>query len=104
MAIVSAFMPSGSTVLVGASATQVPTTSGIGASSFRIRNMSASVQYFAWGTASSVAAPVAPTAGVPSASTIGMLGNSVETFILPPNAWFIAGTVTGFEFTPGEGI
>ena len=102
MAIDATFQPQGPTVLVGTTAVQVPGAAG-GSTSYRIRNISASVQYFSWGTAS-VGAPVAPVAGTPSANTIGMLGGSVETFCISSNPFLIAGTATGFEVTPGEGV
>lgn len=106
MSTTSAFIPQGPTYLVVATAIQCPSSMTLSnpVQSFRVRNLSASPQYFTWGTASTVTSVGAPSAGVPSANTIGMLGSSVETFMLPPNAWFIASTATGFEFTPGEGL
>jgi hypothetical protein len=47
----------------------------------------------------------APTAGNPSANTIGMLPYTVEIFgTLPPNAYFKADAAGAFEVTPGEGL
>jgi hypothetical protein len=72
---------------------------------FRVINLSTSTQRFSWGrtaaaaTALGGAAPVA--AGTPN--TITMLGGTVETFEIPCDSWFIAGSATGFEFTPGQG-
>jgi hypothetical protein len=70
--------------------------------SYRVRNLAATAQYFTWGSNSGVAS-LAPAAGVPVPNTIGMLGASVEAFELPVNAWFIASSATGFEFTFGQG-
>jgi hypothetical protein len=100
MASANAFTPNGPTVLVAASAVQI---SAIGSNSYRVRNLSASAQYFTHGAASSVTSVGAPTAGVPSQNTIGMLGSSVETFsnLLP---WMIASSATGFEVTAGDGV
>lgn len=105
MATGNAFVPQGSTYLVVAAAVQVlsAATGGV-AQSFRVRNLSSTVAYFTWGATSGVTSVGAPSAGVPSANTIGMLGGSVETFSLPATAWFIANNATGFEFTPGEGL
>lgn len=95
----AAFWPLSSTVLVGVTAVQVPGSTG----TYRVRNLSASVQYFSWGN-SSVSAPTIPVAGTPSANTIGMLPNSVEIFSIGANVWFIASAAAAFEFTPGEGL
>ena len=103
MAISGAFGLMGSTYFVGASAVQIPSPGTPLNCAMRIRNLSGSVQYFAWGN-SSVSAPVAPTQGSPSANTVGMVGGSVEVFMLPPGAWLIASSATGFEVTAGEGV
>lgn len=109
MSTTAAFCPQGSTVLVTNAAVQVPgeATGGV-AQSYRVRNLASTPQYFTWGATNAVTSVGAPTAGVPSANTIGMLGSSVETFVInAPGAgtlWFIASTATGFEFTPGEGL
>ena len=47
--------------------------------------------------------PVAPTDGVPSDNTIGMLPGSVETFELPPGVWVIGNAASAFEFCGGQG-
>jgi len=95
----AAFWPLSATVLVGTTPVQVPGSRG----SYRVRNLSASVQYFSWGN-SSVSAPVVPVAGTPSDNTIGMLPNSVEVFAIGAAVWFIASAAGAFEFTPGEGM
>jgi hypothetical protein len=102
MSVDTVFKPLGPTTLVGVTAVQVNTNLSAGISSYRIRNLLSTVQYFAWGP-STVGAPAAPTAGVPSPNTIGMLPNSVETFELPINIYFIAGSAAAFEVTPGMG-
>jgi hypothetical protein len=61
------------------------------------------VAYFTWGATSGVVS-VVPAAGTPAANTIGMLGNSVETFSLDSTQWFIASAANAFEFTPGDGL
>lgn len=106
-----AFSPSGPSVLVDNTARQVFTRDGTQSVTYRVRNMAAAAQYFTWSTPNITAGPTtaptglsaaAPVAGTP-ANVIGMLAGSVELFRFPPNAWFLAGTATGFEFTPGEG-
>lgn len=111
MAYNSSFSPFGATVLVGTSSVQVKTSNNDNPTSYRIRNLSTSAQYFRWASplpgdaAVTVPAAAAPSAGVPSQNTIGMLPNSVETFSgLPANAWFIASAAGAFEITPGEGM
>ncbi len=86
--------------MVSASAVQIGP--GLGGQSFRVQNLSTSVQYFTHGATSSVTSVGAPTAGVPSQNTIGMLPTSVEVFsgLLP---YMIASSATGFLVTPGDG-
>ena len=111
MAYNSSFSPFGPTVLVGTSSVQVKTTNNDNPTSYRVRNLSTSAQYFKWAAplpndaAVTVPAIVAPADGVPSTRTIGMLPSSVETFSgLPANAWFLASAAGAFEITPGEGM
>lgn len=94
------FTIGGPTVLVGATAVQLTPIQG--ASTYRVINLSASVQHFTVGATSAVTS-LAPAAGVPAANTITMLGSSVETFanLLP---YMIASSATGFEVTPGDGV
>lgn len=99
MPLNASFWPLSATVLVGATAVQVSGSTG----SYRVRNLTATVQYFCWGN-SSVVAPVIPVAGTPSPNTIGMLPNTVEIFTIGANVWFIASAAAAFEFTPGEGL
>lgn len=103
MAVNGAFAPNGPTILVVNTATQILPTNAITNPGFRVRNLSASVQYFTHGATSGVTSAGAPAAGIPSNNTIGMLPNSVETFanLLP---WMIASTATGFEVTAGDGL
>lgn len=96
------FAPTGPAILVNGSATQIGNL-GYGGNCWRVRNLSASTQYFTTGTTNGVTSVGAPSAGVPSANTIGMIGNSVEVFsALAP--WMIASTSTGFEVIPGDGV
>lgn len=106
MASTSAFTPQGSTVLVGTSAVQVPASGSANtiAVSYRVRNLQATQQYLTWGSTNAVTAGAAPTAGNPTANTVGLLAGSVETFTFPSGSWFISATVGAFEITPGEGI
>lgn len=99
------FQALGKTVTVtNSGAVQVPSApSGGNALAFRIRNLSATVQYFTWGQNPSGLSVTAPSAGSPS-TAIGMLPTSVETMYFPANSYFIADNTTGFEFTPGEGV
>jgi hypothetical protein len=100
------FQPTGPTILVDNTARRiginVDANAGAG-NSYRVVNKSSSVQYFTHGSSSSVTSVGAPTAGTPSANTIGMAANGVEVFggLL---AWMIASTSTGFEVTPGDGL
>lgn len=105
MSIDTTFKPQGPTALVVATAIQVP-NGGSGITSFRVRNLATVAQYFSWGKTAAQAtllAGIAPIANTPSFNTIGMLPSSVETFEIPGDSFFIAGTVTGFEFTAGQG-
>jgi hypothetical protein len=107
-----AFTPFGATVLVGLTEVQVGSgPRATGPTAYRIRNVSASAQYISWAPAAPLggAAPsitvTAPTAGVPSNSTLGFLPNSVEVVGgLPANAFFKADAAGAFEVTPGEGL
>ncbi len=103
MAVNGAFSPSGPTFLVGATAVQIAPANALTNMGYRVRNLSSSAQYFTHGSANTVTSAGAPSAGTPSANTIGMLPNSVETFanLLP---FMIASSATGFEVTPGEGV
>lgn len=97
-----AFTPTGPTILVDGTARQIAQNQPV-SNSYRVSNLSASVQYFTHGATSSVTSVGAPTAGSPSAKTIGMQPGTVEVFTnLGP--WAIASSATGFEFTPGDGV
>lgn len=101
------FLPLGPTYLVAETAVQIlgsASAAGGSCTKYRIRNLSSTAEYFAFGTSSSVSEPTAPSAGTPQSNTIGMLASSVEYFTLPPNVYIIAGNTTGFEVTPGDGI
>lgn len=110
MAYDSTFTPSGATVLVGVAAVQCPpiAPNQVQSTSYRIRCLVTG--YLAWspqvssGVAPTGMAATAPTAGVPSATTIGMSAGQVETFGLPQYAWFLSNNAAGFEVTPGEGL
>jgi len=103
MAVNGSFAPNGPTVLVDNTARQIAPMNAVTNPGYRVRNLSASVQYFTHGATNAVTSVGAPAAGTPSNNTIGMLPGSVETFanLLP---WMIASTATGFEVTPGEGV
>jgi hypothetical protein len=103
VSIDTTFKPSGPLTFVGAVAVQVVTKDGSGHVSYRVRNIATAAQYFTWGQTAAVTAAAAPTAGVVAPNTIGMLGNSVETFEIPAGVFFIANSATGFEFTSGQG-
>lgn len=94
-----AFTPIGPTVLVAASAVSIGPTSS---NCYRVRNLSASVQYFTHGATGAVAS-ITPSAGSPAANTVGMLPQSVEVFgnLLP---FMIASSASGFEVTAGDGV
>lgn len=104
-----AFKPQGPTVLVTTAIVNVPTTDGTPTEGYRVRCLVSG--YLAWGPAPSLnvanttIVAAAPSAGVPSPNTIGMIaGNPVEKFTLGPNMYFISSSVNGFEVTPGEGV
>jgi hypothetical protein len=109
MATNNAFSPFGPTVLVGTSSVQVKSNNNLSPTSYRVRNLLETTQYFAWsapqpGDAVQSITVTAPTAGNPQ-NSIGMLPSSVEVFGgLPANAWFEADAVGAFEITPGEGL
>jgi len=110
MAFNTPFSPFGSTVLVGTTAVQVSSSNNTQPTSYRVRNMLATAQYFSWkapqpGDAAQTITVTAPVAGTPSAATIGMAAGADEVFGgLPGNAWFKADAVAAFEITPGEGL
>lgn len=105
MSIDTTFRPISPLTFVGATAVQIIAQGANtgAAGTFRVRNISSSVQYFTWGSTSAVTSAGAPTAGVPSSNTVGLLPNSVESFEIPVYSWFIASSSTGFEFTAGIG-
>lgn len=94
------FSIGGPTVLVGATAVQLTPIQG--ASTYRVLNLSTSIQRFTVGATASVTS-LTPAAGAPAVNTITMLGSSVETFANLPG-WMIASSATGFEVTPGDGV
>ena len=105
----TAFQPLGPTVLVTGGPVQVLATANLGATSYRIRNVTVTNAYIAWAPAlASGATPsitaIAPTPGFPVQNTLGMLATSVEAFRLPANAWFRTSAAGTFEVTPGEGL
>ena len=106
----SPFTPFGPTYLVGTSPVQVASSNNDNPTSYRIRNTSASAQYISWypqqpGNPTPTITVTAPTAGNPSASTLGFLPTSVEVIGgIPPNAWFEADAAGAFEVTAGEGL
>jgi hypothetical protein len=105
VSIDTTFKPTGPTVLIAATATQVATQNAGGVYSFRVVNLATAIQRFSWGRTAAAATALggaAPTAaGTPN--TITMLGGTVETFEIPVDSFFIASSATGFEFTPGQG-
>ena len=87
---------------------QVLATANLGATSYRVRNITVTNAYLSWAPAliSGLAPAItstAPTPGFPVQNTIGMLASSVEILRLPQNAWFAAAATGTFEVTPGEG-
>ena len=110
MAYNSPFSPFGPTYLVGTTSVQVKSTNNDQPTSYRVRNLLGTSQYFSYlppqpGDATQSITVTAPVAGTPSANTIGMLPYSVEIFGgLPGNAWFEADAAAAFEITPGEGL
>jgi hypothetical protein len=110
MAYNSPFSPFGPTYLVGTSSVQVQSSNGNQPTSYRVKNMLGTTQYFSWlppqpNNATQSVTVTAPVAGTPSANTLGMLPYSVEIFGgLPGNAWFEADAAAAFEITAGEGL
>ena len=109
MAYDSTFTPKGPTYLIGISAVQANASNPSEAStSYRVRCLATA--YLEWVTNNDVGAPppvltvTAPSAGVPQTNTMGMTIGGVETFTLPPNAWFQSSVAAAFEITPGEGV
>jgi hypothetical protein len=106
------FTPFGPTVLVGTSEVQVSSgTRNTGPTAYRIRGLLGAAAYISWAPAAPLgaAAPsitvTAPTAGVPSANTIGISAGGTEVIGgLPPDAYFKASAAGAFEVTPGEGL
>lgn len=105
-----AFVPMGQTYLVGTSSVQVKSQGNQTPTAYRIKAVLSTPQYLRWappdptGTAITVGAVSAPSAGTPSNETIGFLPGAVEVISLPANAWFKADAVGAFEITPGEGL
>lgn len=110
MSTVNAFTPRGQTYLVTTSAVQIKTNDNSYAVSYRVRNLSTNIAYFAWAPADPLGATITigsvttPVAGTPSTNVIGMFPESVEVFSLPPNVWLKSDTANAFEVIPGEGI
>ena len=102
MGIDTAFQPLGPTTLVGTAAVQVQ-PSGVGMRSTSIRVRCLVTAYLGWGPNNLVAAPVAPTNGVPSQNILGMTAGGIETFEISGVLWFIASAAGAFEVTPGQG-
>lgn len=98
----STFAVWGPVNLIGTTPVQVLTTNGQSPTSYRVRCLVTG--YLSWSPNSGVITPVAPTAGVPSANTVGMTAGTVETFALTPNAFFQSSNAAGFEISPGEGM
>jgi hypothetical protein len=108
MSFVNAFNPTGPTVLVGTTSTQVTTKDNCYAVSYRIRNSANVDAYLSWAPAlplgQAVTVPAAQAPAPIAYNTIGISSGSTEVITLPPNAWFIANVAGGFEITPGEGV
>ena len=109
MANDSTLTPKGPTVLVGTTVVQVNAANPNEYSvSYRVRCLVTA--YLAWSTNNDVTpgAPVitatAPSAGTSQPNTLGMTAGAVETFTLPPNAWFVSSVAAAFEVSPGEGV
>lgn len=96
------FTPTGPSIFVGNTATQIGGL-GYAGNCWRVQNLSTSVQYFTHGQTDSVTSMGAPTQGVPSQNTIGMLPQSVEIFsaLMP---WMISSLADAFIVTPGDGL
>jgi len=108
MAYDSAFSPFGPTYLVSTSAVQVKATSNFYPTSYRIYNITSGIVRFAWAPQEPGDATVTPTVTTPTAIgtpyVMSIPANTVQVFSgIPPNAWFISGTATSLEITPGEG-
>ena len=103
----STFTPFGPTVQVGLAPVQAPCTPGFpDNTSYRISNITASLAYIGWlprGAKPASVNTAAPGLNTPAANVLGLQANSVETFCLPPEAWFQASAAAAFEVTPGEG-
>ena len=86
-------------------AVQIPGAGQAGATSFRIRAVTAS-GYIAWNNKATGFTAAAPTLGAPVANCIGVnLGETVY-LELPPNSYFIGNAAFGtgsFEITAGQG-
>lgn len=108
MAYDSAFSPFGPTYLVSTSAVQVKATNNFYPTSYRIMNLTSGIVRFAWAPQEPNDATVTPVATTPTATGIPYVmsipANGVAVFSgIPPNAWFISGTASSLEITPGEG-
>lgn len=105
MQLQAAFYPRGPVYLVTTAAVNCPVTDTSSTpASYRVRCILASGDaYLTWGNDNTVSAAGAPSAGVPSAKTIGMTTKQTEVFngIGP---WFISSVANAFEVTPGEGV
>lgn len=107
MPVLNSFAPKGQTYLLGTSSIQIPSNSNGNFTTYRVKNIVGALAYFRWapplpdGTAVTVGAVTAPSAGVPQ-PVIGVASGAVEFFTLPANAWFLSATVGGFEITVGE--
>lgn len=108
MAYDSAFSPFGPTYLVSTSAVQVKATNNFYPTSYRIYNITSGIVRFAWAPQEPNDATVTPVVTTPVATgtpyVMSIPANTVQVFSgIPPNAWFISGTASSLEITPGEG-
>ena len=109
MAYDSAFAPFGPTYLVSTSPVQVKSNNNVYPSGYRIINLTSGLVRVGWSPQEPGDATVTPVATTPTAAGIANVltiqPNGVQVFSgIPPNAWFISGTATSLEITPGEGL
>jgi len=105
MGIDTTFKPLIATYLVtsGTTVQPVPKDASGGVNSFRVKNTTATRQYINWGPASTLAIPVAPAAGAPSLSCIGLEAGGVAYIDVPQSSFFNCSATATFEVTPGSG-
>jgi hypothetical protein len=111
MSIDTVFQPTGPLILVGTTPVRIMLQPEAGSYSIRVRCLAAagSSAWFSYGpsaaslTGVTPAAPTGATVATASPNTVGMFGQTVETFEIQGTAFMVASAAGAFEVLPGRG-